>query len=72
MKTVFEVRCHEWGDGSDYLITSFPTKRQAEEYVKQRNRQRPDDQLYEHWYVRERNQDEMNQQQLSDAVDVTL
>ena len=57
MKVVFEVRCHELGDGSDYLITTFPTKQQAEQFVEQRNKQRPLDQLYEHWYIRERHRE---------------
>ena len=72
MKTVFEVRCHEWGDGSDYLIASFSTKRQAEEYVEKRNRQRPLDQLYEHWYVRERHQEADKQADFSENKEPVL
>jgi hypothetical protein len=52
MSTVYEVRCHEMGDDSDYLIKSFRTRREAEAYIRHRNEERPQDELYEHWYVK--------------------
>lgn len=50
MRTVYEVRCHEMGDDSDYLIKSFHTRREAESYISRRNKEHPHDELYEHWY----------------------
>ena len=50
MRTVYEVRCHETGDDSDYLIKSFHTRQEAEAYIRHRNIERPQDELYEHWY----------------------
>ena len=55
MKTVYEVRCHETGDGSDYLIKSFHTHREAEAYIRRRNEEHPQDELYEHWYIKKIN-----------------
>jgi len=52
MSTVYEVRCHEMGDDSDYLIKSFRTRREAESYIRRRNEEHPQDELYEHWYVK--------------------
>ena len=52
MKTVYEVRCHETGDGSDYLIKSFHTRREADAYIRRRNEEHPQDELYEHWYIK--------------------
>lgn len=52
MKTVYEVRCHEMGDDSDYLIKTFSTREEADAYICQRNENHPNDELYEHWYVR--------------------
>ena len=52
MRIVYEVRCHEMGDDSDYLIKSFPTRREAESYIRHRNEEHPQDELYEHWYVK--------------------
>ena len=51
MSTVYEVRCYETGDGSDYLIKSFHSRREAESYIRQRNAEHPQDELYEHWYI---------------------
>ena len=51
MSTVYEVRCHEMGDDSDYLIKSFQTRREAEAYIRHRNKEHPQDEFYEHWYV---------------------
>lgn len=53
MNTKYEVRCHEWGDDSDYLIQVFATREEAEAYILRRNKQHPSDELYEHWYVRQ-------------------
>ncbi len=53
MSTVYEVRCHETGDGSDYLIRAFQTLQEAEAYIRRRNEERPQDELYEHWYVKQ-------------------
>ena len=55
MRTVYEVRCHEMGDDSDYLIKSFHTHREAEAYIRHRNEEHPQDELYEHWYVKSSN-----------------
>ena len=55
MRTVYEVRCHETGDDSDYLIKSFHTRREAEAYIRHRNEEHPQDELYEHWYVKSSN-----------------
>jgi hypothetical protein len=52
MSTVYEVRCHEMGDNSDYLIKSFHTRWEAEAYIRHRNEEHPQDELYEHWYVK--------------------
>lgn len=52
MSTVYEVRCHETGDDSDYLIKCFNTREEAEAYINQRNEAHPQDELYEHWYVK--------------------
>lgn len=52
MNTVYEVRCHETGDGSDYLIKVFHTRREADAYIRHRNEERPQDELYEHWYIK--------------------
>ena len=52
MSTVYEVRCHEMGDDSDYLIKSFQTRREAQAYIRHRNTEHPQDELYEHWYVK--------------------
>ena len=52
MHTRYEVRCHETGDDSDYLIRSFTTRQAAEAYIQRRNEEHPQDQLYEHWYVK--------------------
>ena len=40
------------GDESDYLIKAFRTRREAEEYIRRRNEEHPQDELYEHWYVK--------------------
>jgi hypothetical protein len=53
MRAVYEVRCHETGDDSDYLVNAFPSRQEAEEYIRRRNEQHPQDELYEHWYVKE-------------------
>ena len=55
MSTVYEVRCHETGDGSDYLIKAFHTRREADAYIRRRNEEHPQDELYEHWYVKKTN-----------------
>jgi hypothetical protein len=55
MSTVYEVRCHETGDGSVYLIKSFHTRREADAYILRRNEEHPQDELYEHWYVKKTN-----------------
>lgn len=55
MSTVYEVRCHEMGDGSDYLIKDFHTHREADAYIRRRNEEHPQDELYEHWYVKKTN-----------------
>lgn len=52
MIIAYEVRCHETGDDSDYLIMSFHTRREAEAYIRHRNKEHPQDELYEHWYVK--------------------
>ena len=52
MSTIYEVRCHEMGDDSDYLIKSFHTRQEAEAYIRHRNEEHPHDELYEHWYVK--------------------
>ena len=52
MSTVYEVRCHETGVDSDYLIKCFNTREEAEAYINQRNEAHPQDELYEHWYVK--------------------
>ena len=49
----YEVRCHEWSDESDYCIDTFDTKEEAEESIAKRDRERPGDIIYEHWYVYE-------------------
>ena len=55
MSTVYEVRCHETGDDSDYLIKAFHTRREADAYILRRNEEHPQDELYEHWYVKKTN-----------------
>lgn len=55
MSIVYEVRCHETGDGSDYLIKDFHTHREADAYIRRRNEEHPQDELYEHWYVKKTN-----------------
>jgi hypothetical protein len=52
MHSSYEVRCHETGDDSDYLIKTFATRHEAEAYIQRRNKEHPQDQLYEHWYVK--------------------
>lgn len=47
----YEVRCHEWGDDSDYHIKDFSTRESAQTYIDARNKKRPADNLYEHWYI---------------------
>ena len=44
------------GDDSDYLIKSFQTRQEAEAYIRHRNEEHPQDELYEHWYVKSSNQ----------------
>ena len=51
MIIAYEVRCHETGDDSDYLIKSFQTRREAQAYIRHRNTEHPQDEFYEHWYV---------------------
>lgn len=53
MHTCYEVRCHETGDDSDYLIKTFATRHEAEAYIQRRNVEHPQDQLYEHWYIKQ-------------------
>ena len=55
MSTVYEVRYHEMGDGSDYLIKDFHTRQEADAYIRRRNEEHPQDELYEHWYVKKTN-----------------
>lgn len=47
----YEVRCHESGDDSDYLVEVFDTEEEAKACIAKRDEERPDDFLYEHWYV---------------------
>ena len=42
-------------DGSDYLIKVFHTRREADAYIRCRNEEHPQDELYEHWYVKKTN-----------------
>lgn len=47
----YEVRCHESGDDSDYLVEDFATLQDAKDFIAKRDEERPDDCLYEHWFI---------------------
>ena len=49
-KSRYEVRCHEWGDGSDYHWEFYDTKEEAEAAVKDFYDKEPGN-VYEHLYV---------------------
>lgn len=46
----FEVRCHEYGDGSDYVFETFETQQEAQAFMDQYRKEHPDDALYEQLY----------------------
>lgn len=47
----YEVRCHEWGDDSDYHIEDFSTREAAQAYIDARNKTCTGDDMYERWYI---------------------
>lgn len=47
----FEVRCHEWGDDSDYHWSYYNSKEEAQRAINDFYKPNPDTCLYEHLYI---------------------
>lgn len=47
----FEVRCHEWGDDSDYHWEYYNSREEAQRAIDNYNKPHPDTCLYEDLYI---------------------